>query len=123
MMKLFTKFDLDMLPPDPDNPPMLKDRYYTLLAAVAELLAADEARARDISRLTEERDAALAKVERFRSLDIVWNPSRWWRVLDASGDLQAETSDSTEARSIARELGGRLQRQWFSSMSEWRDEK
>jgi hypothetical protein len=30
--------------------------------------------------------------------EVEWEPTRWWRVLDANGDMWCETSDEDEAR-------------------------
>lgn len=35
--------------------------------------------------------------------DDIWEPGRWWRVLDADGSIWLETSDEQEARNGLRE--------------------
>jgi hypothetical protein len=52
--------------------------------------------------------------------DVVWEPTRWWRVVDADGSLWCETSDESEARDAIRP-GDKLQRLWAVAQQEWRD--
>lgn len=35
-----------------------------------------------------------------------WEPTRWWRVVDAEGELMAESSDEGECRAVAAETPG-----------------
>jgi alkylated DNA nucleotide flippase Atl1 len=35
-----------------------------------------------------------------------WEPTRWWRVVDAAGELMAESSDEAECRAFAAETPG-----------------
>jgi alkylated DNA nucleotide flippase Atl1 len=39
-----------------------------------------------------------------------WEPTRWWRVLDKTGDLWMESSDEEENRREATREGHKLQR-------------
>lgn len=50
-----------------------------------------------------------------------WGPDRWWRVLDANGDLWCETSDEQEAREALLTAPGpaRLERLYVRTEYRW----
>lgn len=50
-----------------------------------------------------------------------YEPTKWWRVLDADGQTWCETNSETEARESMRE-GDTLQRLYNKVEYEWRSE-
>lgn len=50
----------------------------------------------------------------------IWEEGRWWRVIDADGELWCETSREFEAREAMRP-GDKLQRLYRADQKEWRN--
>jgi hypothetical protein len=49
-----------------------------------------------------------------------WEATRWFRVLDATGHLYAETSNEREAREAGRRINRPVERLWKRTENEWR---
>lgn len=49
-----------------------------------------------------------------------WEPTRWYRVLDKTGQIWAESSDEHEVREAARRIGQPVERLWKQTNTEWR---
>lgn len=50
---------------------------------------------------------------------MTWEPTRWWRAVDAEGNLWCESSNEAEVREAARP-GDRVERLWREVKEEWR---
>jgi hypothetical protein len=51
-----------------------------------------------------------------------WKPTRWWRAVDAAGEVWCECSDEAQVRASMRE-GDKLERLYEPVSAEWRAEQ